>query len=105
MTTFDKREDAYENKFVHDEELKFKAAARRNKLLAVWAAEKLGIEDVAQYTKDVIRSDFEEAGHEDVFRKVFGDFKEKGVAITDEELHKVMNELMATAVVQVQAEG
>lgn len=105
MTTFDKREDAFENKFAHDEELKFKAAARRNKLLAIWAAEKLAIEDVDQYIKDVIRSDFEEAGHEDVFRKVFGDFQEKGVAITDEELHQVMNELMIKAAEQIQAEG
>lgn len=75
MTTFDEREHAFENKFAHDEEMKFKAQARANKLLGLWAAELLGKsgDEAAAYALEVISSDFEEAGHEDVFRKVSGD--------------------------------
>ena len=71
-TTFDKREEGFEKKFAHDEELKFKAAARRNKLLGLWAAEKLGLTGAAvdAYAKEVVVADFEEAGDEDVFRKL-----------------------------------
>src|SRR3954470_22888015 len=79
MTTFDKREEGFEKKFAHDEELRFKANARRNKMLGLWAAEKLGIEgDAANaYAKEVIMSDFEEGGDHDVFKKVRKDFDEK----------------------------
>ena len=72
MTTFDKREDAFEKQFAHDEELRFKATARRNRLLGLWAAEKLGKtgEDADVYAREVVMSDFEEAGDEDVFRKI-----------------------------------
>ncbi|KCV83720.1 hypothetical protein ATO10_03130 [Actibacterium atlanticum] len=79
MTTFDEREHAFENKFAHDEEMKFKAQARANKLLGLWAAELLGKtgDDAEAYAKEVISSDFEEAGHEDVFRKVSGDLGSK----------------------------
>ncbi len=81
MTTFDKREEGFEKKFAHDEELKFKAAARRNKLLGLWAAEKLGLTGAAvdAYAKEVVVADFEEAGDEDVFRKLRKDFDAKGV--------------------------
>ncbi|MGC9369324.1 MAG: DUF1476 domain-containing protein [Paracoccaceae bacterium] len=79
MTTFDDRENAFENKFAHDQEMQFKAQARANKLLGLWAAELLGKsgEDAQAYAKEVIHADFEEAGHEDVFRKVSGDLGDK----------------------------
>ncbi|MEO1638264.1 MAG: DUF1476 domain-containing protein [Pseudomonadota bacterium] len=75
MSTFDDRENAFENKFAHDAEMQFKAEARRNKLLGLWAAELMGKsgDDAAEYAKEVVKSDFEEAGHEDVYRKVSGD--------------------------------
>ncbi len=75
MTTFDDRENAFENKYAHDAEMQFKAEARRNKLLGLWAAELMGKsgEDAAAYAREVIKSDFEEAGDEDVYRKVSGD--------------------------------
>ena len=75
MSTFDDRENAFENKFAHDAEMQFKAEARANKLLGLWAAELMGksAEDAAEYAKEVVKSDFEEAGHEDVYRKVSGD--------------------------------
>lgn len=78
MTTFDERENAFENKFAHDEEMKFKAQARANKLLGLWAAELLGKsgDDAAAYAAEVVKSDFEEAGHEDVYRKVSADLGE-----------------------------
>ena len=79
MTTFDDRENAFENKYAHDAEMQFKADARRNKLLGLWAAELLGKSgaDAEVYAKEVVKSDFEEAGHEDVFRKVSGDLGDK----------------------------
>jgi len=75
MSTFKDRENAFENKFAHDAEMQFKAEARRNKLLGLWAADLLGKsgDDAAEYAKEVIKSDFEEAGDEDVYRKVSGD--------------------------------
>ena len=79
MTTFVDRENAFENKYAHDAEMQFKADARRNKLLGLWAAELLGKSgaDAEAYAKEVVKSDFEEAGHEDVFRKVSGDLGDK----------------------------
>ena len=105
MTTFDKREDAFERQFAHDEELKFKAEARRNKLLGLWAAEKLGKSgaDAETYAKEVVAADFEEAGDADVLRKVLGDLTAKGVAVTEQELRAKMSELLAEAVAQVKA--
>lgn len=105
MTTFDKREDAYEAKFARDEELRFKAEARRNKLLGLWAAEKLGKsgEDANTYAKEVIAADFEEAGDEDVFRKVRKDFDDGGVDQSDHQIRRTMNELMGTAIAQIEA--
>ena len=82
MASMDERKDAFENKFAHDEELKFKAIARRNKLLGLWAAEKLGKTgaDADAYAMEVVKADFEEAGDEDVYRKVRGDFDAAGDA-------------------------
>lgn len=104
MTTFDKRKDAYENKFAHDEALRFKAEARRNKLLGLWAAELLGKsgEEADSYAREVVRSDFEEAGDEDVFRKVRGDFDAAGVDQSDHQLRRTMDDLMEEAIRQVQ---
>jgi hypothetical protein len=105
MTTFDKREEGFEKKFAHDEELKFKAAARRNKLLGLWAAEKLGLTGAAAdaYSKEVIVADFEEAGDEDVFRKLRKDFDAKGVDQSDHQIRRTMQELMEKAVAQIKA--
>jgi hypothetical protein len=105
MSTFDKREEGFEKKFALDEEQKFKAEARRNRLLGQWAAEKLGLtgDAVAAYAKEVVAADFEEAGDGDVLRKVFGDLSAKGIAITQAQVRVKMDELMATAVMQVKA--
>ncbi|CAN5472457.1 DUF1476 domain-containing protein [soil metagenome] len=105
MTSFDKREDGFERKFALDEEQKFKAEARRNKLLGLWTAEKLGLagDAAASYAKDVVAADFEEAGDADVVRKVLGDLTAKGVAITEPQVRAKMDELMATAIMQVKA--
>ncbi len=106
MTTFDRREEAFEKKFAHDEELQFKASARRNKLLGLWAAEKLGRSgpDAEEYAKDVIRADFDEPGDEDVFRKIRRDFDEGGVVETDHTIRRMMSELLVTAKEQIQNE-
>jgi hypothetical protein len=105
MTTFDKREEGFEKKFAIDEELRFKANARRNKLLGLWAAEKLGITgaDADAYSREVVIADFEEAGDDDVFRKVRKDFDAKGVAQSDQQIRKMMNDLMEAAVAQIKA--
>jgi hypothetical protein len=103
MTTFDKRKEGFERKFAHDEELKFKAMARRNKLLGLWAAEKLGLkgEEAEQYAKSIVRADFDEPGDEDVFRKVRSDFDAAKVAQSDHQVRRTMEELMTMAVDQV----
>jgi hypothetical protein len=105
MTTFDKREEGFEKKFALDEAQKFKAEARRNKLLGLWAAEKLGKSgaDADAYAKEVVASDFEEAGDSDVLRKLVGDFAAKGVAVTEADIRAKMGELMAVAAAQVKA--
>jgi hypothetical protein len=102
-TTFDKREEGFEKKFALDEEQRFKASARRNKLLGLWAAEKLGLTGPAAeaYAKEVVVADFEEAGDDDVFRKVRKDFDAKGVAMSDQDIRKTMIDLMALAVDQI----
>ena len=104
MSTLEERGEGFEKKFAHDEELKFKAEARRNKLLGEWAAEQLGKDDAEAYAKEVIMSDFEEAGDDDVFRKLRGDFDAAGVSISDEDIRKKMRELLAVAVEQIQSE-
>ena len=105
MTTFDKREEGFEKKFAMDEESRFKANARRNKLFGLWAAVKLGISgpEADAYAKEVVVADFEEAGDDDVLRKVKKDLEAKGVATSDQELRRTMNELMAQAVEQIKA--
>jgi hypothetical protein len=104
MTTFDKREEAFEKKFALDEEQKFKAVARRNRLLGLWAAEKLGITgDAANaYAKEVVAADFE-AGDKDVLHKVLKDLTAAGAAFTEAELRVKMEELMVQAAAQVKA--
>ncbi len=107
MSGIDDRGDAFENKFAHDAELQFKAQARRNKLLGQWAAEKLGKsgDQVENYAKEVVRSDFDEPGDEDVFRKVREDFDNAGVDQSDHQIRRTMEELMATAIDQIKNEG
>lgn len=106
MTTFDDREKSYEKKFAHDQELKFKAEARRNNLLGAWAAEKMGLsgDSVAEYKKEVRRADLEEAGDDDVFRKIRADFDAKGVSISDEELRAQMITFMEKVIAEIEAE-
>ncbi|MCR5859969.1 DUF1476 domain-containing protein [Mesorhizobium sp. J428] len=103
MTSMKDREEGFEKKFAHDEELKFKATARRNKLLGAWAAEKLGKSgaDAEAYAKEVVMADFEEAGDEDVFRKLRGDFDKAGVAVSDHQIRHAMAELLETAAKQI----
>lgn len=103
MTTFDDRESAFENKFAHDEEMQFKAEARRNKLLGLWAADLMGKSEAEaeEYAKEVVKSDFEEAGHEDVVRKVSGDLAGKA---TDDEIRAKMAELLVVAKGQLMAD-
>jgi len=103
MTSMKDREEGFERKFALDEEQRFRAMARRNKLLGLWAAEKLGKtgEAAEAYAKEVVASDFEEAGDEDVFRKIRRDFDASGVNQTDHQIRRTMEELMATAAEQI----
>ncbi len=105
MSTFDKREDGFEKKFAHDEALRFKAEARRDKLLGLWAAEKLGKTgaEAEAYAKSVIVADLEEAGDEDVFRKIRSDFDAAKVEQSDHQIRRTMDELLARAVAEIQA--
>ena len=107
MTSFNDREKSFEKKFAMDEELKFKAEARRNKLLAQWVAEKLGLTGAAveDYIKAVRKADLAEKGDEDVFRKLRKDLDDKGVRVTDAEVRKAMDTFMAQAVQQLQSEA
>ena len=103
MSTFDDRENAFENKFAHDAEMQFKAEARRNKLVGLWAAELLGKEgdDAAAYAREVIKADFEEAGDEDVYRKLFADV---GHLVSEAEIRAKMAEFMTMAKAQLMTE-
>ena len=105
MTTFDKREKAFEQQFVHDEELKFKAIARRNKLLGLWAAQKLGLSgaEADSYALSVVMVDFEEKGGHDVAGKIRADFAAKDVVQSDHQIERTMTELMAKAVADIKA--
>ncbi len=108
MSGFDDREKSEEARFAHDAELNFKIEARRNKLLGQWAAEQMGISaasEVDAYAKEVIASDFEEAGDEDVFRKVRGDLDAKNVSISDDELRAKMKSLHTEAGEQLKSTG
>ena len=107
MTTFDDREQAFERMFALDQDLKFRAESRRNRLLAEWAAAKLGImgDQLQDYIRSVVKADLEEKGDEDVFRKLHNDFAAAGVKVSDTELRAAMGELLAKAVADVKAAG
>ena len=107
MTTFNDREKSFEKKFAMDEELKFKAQSRRNRLLGQWAAEKLGLSGTAvdDYVKAVRKADLAQKGDDDVFQKIKQDLKDKGVSVADSELRKAMDDFLAQAAQQIQAEG
>jgi hypothetical protein len=105
VSSFDKREDSFEKKFAHDEELRFKATARRNKRLGLWAAEKLGKTgaEAEAYATAVINADMEEAGDEDVVRKLRKDFDAAGVAQSDHQIRRTMDEMLAVAAEEIKA--
>lgn len=105
MTTFDDREKGFESKYALDQEQEFKATARRNKLLGLWAAEKMGLstDSAGQYAAAVVRADFEQPGDEDVFRKVAGDFKASGLNVSEGELRSKMDELGSIAREQIRS--
>ena len=107
MTTFDEREKSYEKKFAMDQDLKFRAEARRNKLLGEWAAARLGLSgaEVEEYVKAVRKSDLAQKGDDDVFQKVSKDFADKGVTIAPTELRKMMGEFLAQAVSQIESQS
>ena len=108
MTQFDDRQRAFETKFAHDEEMKFRLAARRNRLLGEWAAAKMGLseEETSSYAKDVVRADFEEAGDEDVIRKVLGDLTAAGIETSDAEIRQTLEHKAAEAKRQIiEAQG
>ncbi|MEL6318878.1 MAG: DUF1476 domain-containing protein [Pseudomonadota bacterium] len=107
MTTFDEREKAFENMYAHDQEMQFKAAARGNKKLGLWAAERMGLagDEAEAYAKTVVVADLEEPGHEDVYRKVSGDLEARGVSFTETELRTKMRELAAIAKDEVMKEA
>ena len=103
MTTFDDREQAYEKKFALDQDLKFRAEARRNKLIAEWAAAKLGISGAGleDYVRAVLKADLEESDH-DVFRKIRKDFDAAGITVPDAEIRRLMGEFLAKAVSDIE---
>lgn len=105
MTTFDKREKAFEQQFAHDEDLRFKATARRNKLLGLWAAEKLGLSgaEADSYALSIVMAQVENIKASDVAEKIRKDFDAKGVAQSDHQIHRTMDELMARAIVDIKA--
>jgi hypothetical protein len=103
MTTFDKREDAFEKQFAHDEELRFRANSRRNRLLGMWAAEKLGLHgaEAEAYAKALVAFDLDAAGDHDVLSKIRQDFAAKGVAQSDHQIRRTMDELLAKVIEQI----
>lgn len=107
MSTFDERKDAYENKFARDAELRFRAEARRNRLLGQWAADKLGKTgaDADAYALSVVQADLEEAGDDDVFRKIRADFDEAQVEQSDHQIRRQMEEFLIKAAEQIENEG
>jgi hypothetical protein len=107
MTSFNEREKSFEKKFAMDEELKFKAEARRNRLLGQWVAGKLGLSGTAvdDYIKAVRKADLAQKGDDDVLQKIKTDLKDKGIDVADGELRKAMDDFLATAVQQLQAEA
>jgi hypothetical protein len=105
MTSMKDREEGFERQFVHDEELRFKASARRNKQLGLWIADKLGKSgaEAEAYAREVLISDFVEAGDEDVYRKVKADVDAAGVALSEHQIRRKMDELMAVAIEQIKS--
>ena len=106
MTTFDKREKGFEEKYKHDQELQFKIEVRRGKLLGLWVAEMLGKtgDEAEAYARDVVAADFEEPGDDDIVRKVMADFQEAGSDFSEHRLRKQMEELLVEAKDQVMKE-
>lgn len=106
MTTFDDREQAFENKFKHDQELQFRVFARRARLVGLWAAEQMGIagDDAAAYAKQIVAVDFEEPGHKDIVRRILADFQAKGVTLSEHRIEKELDSLLETARQQIQSE-
>lgn len=106
MTTFNDREKAFEEKYKHDQELQFKVEVRRNKLLGLWVAELLGFDgaDADAYAKEVVSSDFEEPGDQDLVRKILGDLEGKSVEMSEHRVRKKMDELLETAKEQIMQE-
>lgn len=107
MSGFDKREEGFESKFAHDADLRFKAEARRNKLVGAWAAELMGLTgDAAEaYGKELVKEDLKEAGDDDVFRKLRADFDAKGIEQSDHQIRRTMDEMLAKAVEEIQTKG
>ncbi len=107
MSTFDDREKGFEKKFAHDQDLKFKAESRRNKMLGEWAGGKLGLSgtEVDDYVRAVRKADLEEKGDDDVFRKIAKDFAAKGLTVSDDEIRKQMDAFLAKAVEQIESSG
>lgn len=107
MSTFDDREKGFERKFAHDSELEFKAMARRNKQLGLWAAEKMGLSGAAaeEYVKEVVKADFQEAGDDDVYRKVKADLDAKGAGLSEHQVRRQMEDLLTKAREQLQNQG
>ncbi|MFO7478954.1 MAG: DUF1476 domain-containing protein [Methyloceanibacter sp.] len=107
MASFEDREKGFERKFAHDEELKFKATARRNRLLGLWAADLLGItgDDAQAYAREVIKADLAAPGDEDVFQKIRADFDAKGVEQSDHQIRRQMTDLLGEALAQIETEG
>ena len=106
MSSLSEREKAFENKFAHDDEIRFKVIARRNKLLGLWAAEQMGMtaDKAEEYAREVVKADFEEPGDEDVFQKVYGDLKAKGLEISEHRVRRQMEELIEEAKTQIMNE-
>jgi hypothetical protein len=107
MTTFDRREDGFESKFAHDEQLRFRATARRNRRLAAWAAEKLGkpASEADAYFKEVMAADLTEAGDDDVIRKITADFAAAGVQQSEHQIRRTMDEFLAAAIEEIKKVG
>jgi len=107
MTTFDKREEGFENQFVHDEALKFKATARRNKLLGLWAAEKLALKgaEAEAYANALVVAELESTGSPDLLTRIRDDFHAKGVSQSDHQIKRTMDELMARAMADTKTRG
>ena len=104
-TTFDKREEGFEQQFAHDEELKFKAIARRNKMLGLWAAGKLGLSgaEAENYARSIVLAEFEQGGDRAVIAKIRNDLEVKGITQSEHQITRTMTELMATAIIDIKA--